>query len=126
MMKEGHNFCLVLAYLKDIMAITDKPGLSKGSVIVTPEYCLNFSEGREGKPYVSELSGDGEFHEVSKAITPAGFIAALRCSYRWGDEARSCPIVKPFEGNARKHTGFPSAKSEHVVDEVHNTSFADV
>src|SRR5262249_30160232 len=112
MMKEGHNFCLVLADLKDIMAITDKPGLSKGSVIVTPEHGLNFSEGREGKSYISELPSDGKFNEVSKAITPAGFVAPLRCSHRRGNEARSRPIVKSFEGNTRKSTSFTSAKSE--------------
>jgi hypothetical protein len=95
-------------------------------MIVTSENFLNLSESLEGKPDVSKFPDDGEFNNVSEAVTPPGFIAALGCSHRGGDEARSCPIVKSFEGNARKPTGFPSAKSEHVVDEVHNISFADV
>jgi hypothetical protein len=108
------------------MAITNEPGISKRSMIVTPEKFLNLSEGLEGKPHISELPDDGEFNEVSEAITPAGLVASLWCAYRWSDEARSCPIVESFEGDARKLTGFPSAKSEHVVDKIHITSLACV
>jgi len=80
----------------------------------------------EGKPDVSEFPDDGELDYVPEAVAPPGFIASLRCSYRRCEEARSRPIIKPFEGDARKLTDFSSAKTEHIVGKVHITSLAGV
>ena len=71
------------------MAITNKPGFSKGSMIVTPEHFLNLSEGLEGKPNVSEFPGYREFNDILEAITPAGFVSSFWCNNRRGNEAGS-------------------------------------
>jgi hypothetical protein len=108
------------------MPITDEPSLSKGSMVVTPEKFLNLSESLERKSDVSKFPDDSDLNNVPEAVAPPGFITSLGCSHRRRDETRSCPIVEPFEGNARKLTSFSSTKTKHVVGEIHITSLADV
>lgn len=110
---------LCLTEFKHIVSICDQPRLGKGGLIVTTEQLLYRAEGVEGKPNVPQFSCDGQLHDIAKAITPVGVMACLRTSEGWYNEARTRPGIETLKGDTGEPTGFPSAKGEDVVYQLH-------